>query len=739
MKRNKKRRLIAIILALCLVIGSMPAKSVYAEGETEVASSTDAAAKTDDIEKAEPDGETNDTNNSKEDEINSAPLLSLGEGEPDTSGMVFVQFDNMTSISEAAKTVTFNVDNSSYVFEVRYDASLSNDVVWKNNGLYINPDKLFNVSFVVTNEFRDNCAIRVILASGNQDLSINGDNECNLGGLGLSAGNSIHFEPYPSRNNSQGSGNVEAVINLMGVDGTWTGEPMVRDNYDTMDDETGIASVPYNKYAYVVSVGINEGNRTEYMRQYDKNADISTYKNQTVFFDRSTDENGDPTNKVSIEFSTNWGNRIETIEINGTSYPVPLDYSNRNAWLNSIRSQNVSFTIDNVPEAAPDTSGDNENKEVYNISIKVRPITPEECFIGNFLWNDDDNPNDDQCIPHSRLKLLSVTYNDGTGEYTKTIDELKDENGNDLYPFLHYNEHKEEGTGIMCGEMVVPEGSWVTMKIEPEYGYQVKAFKLSGDDVRTATESSIFSFRVGRGNFHIGAQVEETENDAKISADGVDAAMIELDDGVIDAGTARLYIDTPELDDEKQDAFMRVADENGLSLEDAFEISLDQVFFKGTGSTDDVWSFEMNDLENPGLIYLLLPSSYLGKKVSVVHNIHNGDDFEVIEAEVIPASELAPGMEGAMVIFPADSFSTFALALSEDTTDEDITEETPNDDSSDKSASKSDKGNKKNQSAGTTDKKTADDTPVNIIVILMIISLSGIIYCCTKKHYLMRN
>ena len=250
--------------------------------------------------------------------------------------------------------------------------------------------------------------------------------------------------------------------------------------------------------------------------------------------------------------------------------------------------------------------------------------------------------------------MISVTYDDGIGEYTKSIDELKDEDGNDVYPFLHVNEHIEEGTGIEIGEMAVPEGAWVTMKIEPEYGYQVKSFNLTGEDIKLG-DTSVFSFRVGKGNFHIGAHVEEQEDDVKIDADIISNAAVELADGTLETGSARLSISEPEISSEKKEEFDNQAAKSGYEIESYLDIGLNQVFYQGTGNSDDVWAIPMEDLEDSATIYLQLEEGVSINDIEIIHNIHNGKDFEVLDVEVFDE-------EARVIKVNVNSFSNFAIA-----------------------------------------------------------------------------
>ena len=461
--------------------------------------------------------------------------------------------------------------------------------------------------------------------------------------------------PGPGQNSGQNPGPAQnysnsAKIHLTAPAGNWTVSPVVDEEYDVKNQD-GTASAPYDRYAFTTSVSINGGQNTDKMNQYNKDENISRFQDQTVGYNRDG-----AAGTVDITFRNNWANMFEgNININGTDYDVSqfIDYSNRNQWLNDVNRQEVEFTITNVP-----VSTIIENSvEVYNIDVKVRPIEESECLIGNFLWSNDPKMDpettgmpDDRYIGHSRLTLLSVTYDDGTGEQTKSFEEMQTMGA----PYLQYKEDVDNSTGANMGEMFLPEGSWVTMKIEPEYGYQVKSFSVNGNDVRTGDES-VFSFKIGKGNFHIGARVEKQEDEAKVSAKDVSisGADVTLADGTLERGSARLYVEDTKIASDKAAEFEGFATQNGAKIDSYVDIHMDQVFFKGTGNDDDVWANPMNDLTQAASIKLKL-DDYNGEDIVLVHNIHNGTDYEEIPLTYNAADGTYEGK--------VTSFSNFAIA-----------------------------------------------------------------------------
>ncbi|MBQ8914034.1 MAG: hypothetical protein IJ054_08340 [Lachnospiraceae bacterium] len=608
------------------------------------------------------DGKTSLSTSNADGVPNSATLEFLvreknnGGGGGGNETAVGVQFDNA---NVSGNTITFTVQAQSGDVEVTANVTGVTEGVAEWNGSVLNIDRghLGDVIFTFDDAYdNDNMGVRINGAAGYSNvLAVSESKTCSLGGLGIPDGG-IHFEIYYGNfggggENHQPVGNKKAKINLSGPEGSWQVAPMVYEEYDIVTEE--YSSMEYSKYAYVVDVSINGGQRTEAVSQYSKGMDLSRYASQEITYNREDSED-----KVDIKFFSNWGNRIESVKINGTSYDIPLNYDDRNAWLNAFGGQGIGFTIEDVPVS---TDTDTDGNEIYNIEVKVRPITEEECYIGNFLWSNDDrmdpdiegNKYNDMYIGHSNLELLSITYDDGTGEHTVDYEDLLDENGNETLPFIHQSTNTNFETGIEMSEMVVPEGSWVTMKIETKYGYQVKSFDINGSDIRLG-DTSVFSFRIGKGNFHIGAHVEKQEDEAKVEADMVSDAAVELAEGTLETGSARLEVADAKISDEKKADFENEADEAGYEIESYLDLSLNQVFYKGTGNSNDVWANPMNDLKEPATIALALSDDIDPENVTIIHNIHNGDEFEVIETEYIE--------EYNAIAFETDSFSDFAIA-----------------------------------------------------------------------------
>lgn len=335
--------------------------------------------------------------------------------------------------------------------------------------------------------------------------------------------------------------------------------------------------------------------------------------------------------KDVITFSAIFINKyIGKISINGTQYDIPIDYSNRTEWLNHYSHQEVGFDIQ-VDRA-----------ENYNIVVNMAPMEGEYQYIGNFLWTDDPAESEsDLYIGNSTLEVVSVTYEfDGQEIYVEEQDLADD-------PHIEYDPY-----GVY-GSLVVPEGATCMMRITPDYGYQVTSFGVNGGEIVTGDAISVFQFPIHRGNFHLMAQVTKVDDAVNARSEKVQAGTVEIGQNEIDSGTVVLSVDDIVPTGVKQEKFEEIAGD--YTVNDYLEINLDQVFYKGT--SENVWMGEhLSDLNEKATINLELAEDLDNKSIIVVHNIKDGEEFEVIEIESYDP-------DTNKITFKADSFSSYAIAI----------------------------------------------------------------------------
>jgi len=364
-----------------------------------------------------------------------------------------------------------------------------------------------------------------------------------------------------------------------------------------------------------------------------------TYVNNNLTYNK--EEN---VNTVEISFAALFIFKyVGTITINGQTYNIPVDYSDRQSWLAHYGYQCVGFTFDDVPYA-----------EEYAISYSVAEAEGHEQYVGNFLWTtdpreefDDQGRPSDIYIGHSHLEVVEVlchiTDNDADDVRFSV------ENGEDA-PEGCVFEYTPDDDKNPIGSLVVPEGSEVTVRLKTEYGYQVTSFGSNGSEIKPE-EGKIaqYTFGIFRGNFHLGAIVEATSDEVNIDTKSIKSGTITLGGDEIDEGTAMLTVEDIKLSDEEKAQFQ---DEAGdYDVKTYLNIDLDQIFYDGHGS---YWKgATMRELDNEATIAFKLADDIDGNQIVLVHQKHDGS-YEIIPTEYDAKTHT--------ISFKTSSFSNYAIA-----------------------------------------------------------------------------
>ena len=365
---------------------------------------------------------------------------------------------------------------------------------------------------------------------------------------------------------------------------------------------------------------------------------------------------------VTFTFETLWINRYyDDIVINGVSYNVDdyLDFDDRTQWLVANHgTQTLSFDIPNVAKA-----------NSYNIVVKHGENNGKK-YLATFLWTaDPDQANSHDYIGHSKLEFVKAEYNVGNTTYTVTEKDLEGKlvrNGD------HKNATSQDGFlsyGVTAdvdyddGSLTLPGGAKVTMRVVPEYGYQVTSVNGGNDFTTTDSGVSEFTITVADGTAgYFQAEVTKVDDEVLANSTKVASGTVEIKNGEIDSGTVRLSVDDVELSSDKISDFKKAAGDN-YTINSYLDINLNKVLYKGT--SEDVWEEQIHHLNNEALITLKLEDGVDINDIVIVHNIDNGDEFEIIEIE-------SYDKETNTITFKTKSFSNYAIASKNSTTTSNI-------------------------------------------------------------------
>lgn len=370
---------------------------------------------------------------------------------------------------------------------------------------------------------------------------------------------------------------------------------------------------------------------------------------------------------VTFTFETLWINRFyDNITINGVSYNVSdyLDFDDRTEWLIANHgTQALAFDIPNVAKA-----------DSYNVVVKHGENNGSK-YLATFLWTADPaQAGGHDYIGHSTLEFVKAVYTVGNTEYTVTEEDLegKLQREGDFMSassddgFLSYGITAD--VDYDDGSLTLPGNAQITMRVVPDYGYQVTSVNGGNDFTTTDTGVSEFTVTVADGTAgYFQAEVTKVDDEVLANSNKVSSGTIEIANNEINAGTVQLSVDDIELTTDKIKDFNKAAGSD-LKINSYLDINLNKVLYKGTA--DDVWTEQIHHLNNKALITLQLEEGVDVSNLVIVHNIDDGDEFEIIEIE-------SYNKETNTITFYTDSFSNYAIATKTSTNNVDNTNTNP--------------------------------------------------------------
>ena len=427
-----------------------------------------------------------------------------------------------------------------------------------------------------------------------------------------------------SFNQSNQGNNVQATITTSPGEGTYN---ISRPNPQTHEPE--LVDVDYDD-----------------MIDFRINGSLWDPSNPIIEYPSSSNEN-----TVVFTFETLWINRYyENIVINGTSYNVSnyINFDDRTSWLeHNNGTQMISFSIPNVPKA-----------NSYNIVAKHGENNGQR-FISTFLWTGDPaQAAGNNYIGNAKLELVKAKYYVGDQTYTVTENDIKENLVRDGDFMTFRSADGFMSYGVMAdvnfddGNLTLPGEAEVTMRVVPKYGYQVTSVNGGANFVTTDDGVSEFTVVVHHGEAgYFQAEVTPVDNAVKANSSKVEGGTVTIGNDEVDSGTVVLSVDDIELSADKIKDFKNAA--SGYEISTYLDINLNHVLYKGT--EDDVWEDQIHHLDKEATVSLKLEKGINIEDVVIVHNIDDGDEFEIIKIE-------SWDPKTRILTFKTKSFSNYAIA-----------------------------------------------------------------------------
>lgn len=224
----------------------------------------------------------------------------------------------------------------------------------------------------------------------------------------------------------------------------------------------------------------------------------------------------------------------------------------------------------------------------------------------------------------------------------------------DLVPANTYTkEGSDRGVIDGYGWAIVEPGSRVVFEFVPEYGYQMTHIAINEMPLDPQDTTNEYSFEMPDRNVHFSAGFTPVADTVEPLSEKVTSGSIALGNE-LEGGTAALTVNDVQLSADKIQGFESAA--GAYSVSQYLDIDLYNVFYKGKNDSGDVWSNKIDELPNEATISLQLAAGVNADDIVLVHNVHDGETFEIIPVESYdPATNT--------ITFKTKSFSNYAIAV----------------------------------------------------------------------------
>ena len=244
-----------------------------------------------------------------------------------------------------------------------------------------------------------------------------------------------------------------------------------------------------------------------------------------------------------------------------------------------------------------------------------------------------------------------ILLNNGAAKIIKVYD-----NETDMNDITNQIGHADEGCVSPDGKgsVSLAEGNVVIFEFVPEYGYQLTSVTANGTDLKAQETTNQYKYIMPATNIHFQATFTKTEDVVKSSTSKVTSGTVKIGENEITSGSTVLSVKDAALTDEQKSTFKSKAGD--YTVNNVLDIKLDQVFYKGSTDSSDVWTNSLGsseDLKTPATITLKLDEGVDGDTVVLVHEKHDGT------YEIIPTTY---DSETNTITFKTSSFSNYAIA-----------------------------------------------------------------------------
>lgn len=281
-------------------------------------------------------------------------------------------------------------------------------------------------------------------------------------------------------------------------------------------------------------------------------------------------------------------------------------------------------------------------------------------------WAYDDTYGEDGRIEHGTAEIIKI-------------------NGQDVSQMTFSNFANNPGDK-KGGHLEVKRGDAVTIKLIPDYGYQLSGASINGVKLEALDDQvSTFTFKMPDTNVHFKGIFTQTQDEIKTSGTKVSSASIENGANAAPSGNLRLTVKDSNADTKNA----RAQVENAVSAE-AVNLTLDQIVSKGNGTN---WETPVTQFGQPVKMNLKVADYDTAAGYEVVRE-HDGNLTN------LPTSV----SEDGTLTFETNQFSTYFIV---------------------KTAKKADNGNAKTENSSNISSTTASSAAGTTVNVVTAQSVSG--------------
>lgn len=262
-------------------------------------------------------------------------------------------------------------------------------------------------------------------------------------------------------------------------------------------------------------------------------------------------------------------------------------------------------------------------------------------------WAYDDTYGEDGRIEHGTAEIIKI-------------------NGQDVsqMTFSNFANNPGDKSG---GHLAVKRDDVVTIKLIPDYGYQLSGASINGVTLAPQDEVSTFTFTMPDTNVHFKGIFTQTQDEINTTGTKVSSASVENGANAAPSGNLRLTV--ADSNEDTTNALAQVA--NAVSAE-AVNLTLDQIVSKGNGNS---WETPVTQFSQPVKMKLKVADYDTAAGYEVVRE-HNGNLTKLTTSV----------SEDGTLTFETNQFSTYFIV---------------------KTAKKADNGNAKTEKSSNTSSTTA--------------------------------